>query len=88
MSAFAPIIAPSQVPWGQKAFTAYLGDDTAKWRQYDTVELLGKAATTQPILVDVGLADPFYHEQLKTELLAKISEQKQFDCTLHFCVSS
>lgn len=83
LSAFAPIIAPTQVPWGQKAFTAYLGGNTAQWRQYDTLELLGKAKKTPPMLVDVGTADPFYYEQLKPELLAKISEQKQFDCTLH-----
>ncbi|WP_369310504.1 S-formylglutathione hydrolase [Providencia rettgeri] len=83
LSAFAPIIAPSQVPWGQKAFTAYLGDDQAQWAQYDTVELLSKIQVVPPIFVDVGTADPFYDEQLKPELLAEISEQKQLDCQLH-----
>lgn len=82
-SAFAPIIAPSQVPWGQKAFIAYLGSDTSQWLAYDTLQLLSKAQNIRPMLVDVGTADPFYHEQLKPELLAEVCEQKQLDCTLN-----
>lgn len=67
-SAFAPIVAPSQVPWGQKALTAYLGDDPAKWAEHDATELVAKAATETEILIDQGLADPFLEEQLKPEL--------------------
>ena len=40
ISAFAPICNPSQVPWGKKAFSGYLGDDQSQWKQYDAVELL------------------------------------------------
>jgi S-formylglutathione hydrolase len=70
VSAFAPIVAPSQVPWGQKAFTAYFGADQAKWRAHDTVALLedGKGAL-KDLLVDVGTADPFLEKELKPELL-------------------
>lgn len=67
-SAFAPIVAPSQVPWGQKAFAAYLGDDRTKWAAHDASALVAKAATEKDILVDHGLADVFLEEQLKPEL--------------------
>jgi S-formylglutathione hydrolase len=70
VSAFSPIVAPSQVPWGQKAFTAYFGDDQAKWRAHDSVALLedGKGDLKE-LLVDVGTADPFLEKELKPELL-------------------
>lgn len=70
VSAFAPIVAPSQVPWGNKAFTGYLGADKSAWAQYDAVELL-KAGKKFPgkIRVDQGTADKFLAEQLKPELL-------------------
>lgn len=69
VSAFAPIVAPSQVPWGQKALGAYLGADHQAWRAWDAVELVGSAHLEQlPILVDQGDADEFL-EQLKPELL-------------------
>ncbi len=83
LSAFSPIVAPTQVPWGQKAFMAYLGEDTVSWSQYDTVELLEKAEAIPPILVDVGTADPFYQEQLKPELFADICDKKQFEYCLN-----
>jgi S-formylglutathione hydrolase len=72
VSAFAPICAPSQVPWGNKAFTGYLGADRAAWAQYDAVELL-KSGRRFPgsVLVDQGTADKFLVEQLKPELLAE-----------------
>lgn len=78
VSAFSPIVAPSQVPWGKKAFNAYLGEDTALWQQYDTIELLNKATNPLPMRIDVGLDDPFYQEQLKPELFAKVCDEKQF----------
>ena len=83
ISAFSPIVAPTQVPWGQKAFSAYLGDDMAQWQQYDTIELLNKTPQTVPIRVDVGLDDPFYQQQLQPERLAQVCDKKQFACCLN-----
>lgn len=74
VSAFSPIVAPSQVPWGEKAFTAYLGDDRQAWAQYDTVQLLKGAAERLPLLVDQGDSDEFLHNQLKPELLREACE--------------
>jgi S-formylglutathione hydrolase len=70
VSAFAPICAPSQVPWGNKAFSGYLGADRAAWGQHDAVELI-KAGRKFPdtIRIDQGAADKFLTEQLKPELL-------------------
>lgn len=71
VSAFAPIVAPMRCPWGEKAFSAYLGDDKAVWAHYDATELIknaGDRSSAAEILVDIGLADPFLEEQLKPEL--------------------
>ncbi|NPT47021.1 S-formylglutathione hydrolase [Paraburkholderia sp. 1N] len=66
VSAFAPIAAPSRCPWGEKAFSAYLGEDREAWREYDASELVATAARPfeSPILIDQGLADSFLSEQL------------------------
>jgi len=72
LSAFAPICAPTQCPWGTKAFSHYLGSDTSTWQGYDACSLIGSATRVhypQGILVDQGLADKFLAEQLKPELL-------------------
>ena len=69
VSAFSPIVAPSQVPWGEKAFGAYLGDDREAWKQYDAVELVKGAREKLPLLIDQGDADEFLSGQLKSELL-------------------
>lgn len=72
ISAFAPIVAPRQVPWGKKAFTGYLGPDESTWDQYDASVLMRgvQDAKKRPkILVDQGLADQFLEQQLKPELL-------------------
>jgi len=69
VSAFSPIVAPSQVPWGEKAFAAYLGDDREAWKQYDTVELVKTAKENLPLLVDQGDADEFLENQLRPQLL-------------------
>jgi S-formylglutathione hydrolase len=69
VSAFAPIVAPSQVPWGEKAFTAYLGPDRARWAQHDAVALIDGGARVPALLVDVGEADSFLESQLKPERL-------------------
>ncbi len=69
VSAFSPIVAPSQVPWGQKAFAAYLGDDPSAWTAHDPVALIAQARERLPLLVDQGEADEFLAGQLKPELL-------------------
>ncbi|HEY4145587.1 S-formylglutathione hydrolase [Pinirhizobacter sp.] len=68
LSAFAPIVAPSQVPWGEKAFGRYLGDDREAWKAFDACELVKKQRFDGEILVDQGLADPFLASQLKPGL--------------------
>jgi S-formylglutathione hydrolase len=68
-SAFSPIAAPSQVPWGIKALGGYLGDDRKAWRKHDAVALIEDGARFPDFLVDVGDADPFLKEQLRPELL-------------------
>lgn len=68
VSAFAPISAPMQCPWGQKAFTGYLGEDRETWRAYDASELVAAQRYDDTILVDQGTADKFLTEQLKPEL--------------------
>jgi S-formylglutathione hydrolase len=69
VSAFAPIAAPSQVPWGEKAFSAYLGGDRAAWREWDAVELIATASERLPLLVDQGEDDEFLSTQLRPGLL-------------------
>ena len=69
VSAFSPIVAPSQVPWGEKALSAYLGDDREAWKQYDAVELVKSAQEKLPLLVDQGDADEFLDGQLRPQLL-------------------
>ena len=70
-SAFSPIVAPSQVPWGTKALGGYLGDDRAAWRQHDAVALIEDGARFSDFLVDYGDADQFLSEQLRPELLER-----------------
>ncbi|HZZ35584.1 MAG TPA: alpha/beta hydrolase-fold protein, partial [Caulobacteraceae bacterium] len=71
VSALAPIVAPSQVPWGEKAFSAYLGADEETWRAHDAVALIEDGARLPETLVDVGTADPFLEPELKPELLER-----------------
>lgn len=71
VSAFAPIVAPGQVPWGQKALTGYLGEDRASWRKHDAVALIENGAVVPELLVDVGDADPFIEKELRPELLER-----------------
>ena len=83
-SAFSPIVAPSQVPWGQQAFSAYLGDDKDTWQLYDTVNLVNQSQGKRqlPILIDQGLADEFLVEQLQPELLEQAAAQANYPMTL------
>ena len=68
VSAFAPIVAPSQVPWGHKAFGSYLGADREAWLPYDATYLVQQSPRRGEILIDQGLADKFLAEQLRPEL--------------------
>jgi S-formylglutathione hydrolase len=74
VSAFAPIVAPSAVPWGQNALGGYLGDDRSKWRTHDAVALIEDGALVDELMVDVGTADPFLETELKPDLLRKACE--------------
>ncbi len=69
VSAFAPIVAPTQVPWGRKALPAYLGDDPAAWAAHDACALIDGGARVAELLVDQGEADAFLAEQLQPERL-------------------
>jgi S-formylglutathione hydrolase len=71
VSAFAPIVAPSQVPWGQKALAGYLGEDRAAWRKHDAVAMIQDGARVSELLVDVGTADAFLEKELRPDLLEK-----------------
>lgn len=74
VSALAPIVAPCQVPWGQKAFTGYLGDDRRLWAEHDACELVLRQPFPGEILIDQGENDPFLTEQLQPELFADVCE--------------
>jgi S-formylglutathione hydrolase len=84
VSAFAPIVAPSQVPWGQKALAGYLGPDTALWRRHDAVALIEDGARVKDLLVDQGGVDPFLKKQLRPELLQAACEAAGIDLELRF----
>ena len=82
VSAFAPIVAPSQVPWGQKALAGYLGNDRTAWRRHDAVALIEDGARFPALLVDQGDADQFLQDQLRPELLAQACKAAGIDLTL------
>lgn len=71
VSAFAPIVAPMNCPWGQKALTGYLGENQGAWLAYDACALLEAGSRLPALLVDQGTADPFLETQLKTHLLVE-----------------
>ena len=97
VSAFSPIVAPTRVPWGEKAFAAYLGDDREAWARYDASELVKSAAEKLPILIDQGEADEFLDTQLKPWLLKEAADaagypvylrmQPGFDHSYYFIAS-
>ena len=72
VSAFAPIVAPGQVPWGEKALGLYLGEDRAAWRAHDAVGLIEDGARVRELLIDIGESDPFFERELKPELLEMV----------------
>jgi S-formylglutathione hydrolase len=85
ISAFAPIAAPTNCPWGQKAFAGYLGSDRENWRAYDACELLRAlpAVTGRPpLLVDQGMADAFLEQQLMPERLEQACKDSGYPLTL------
>ena len=82
VSAFSPIVAPTQVPWGQKAFAAYLGEDRAAWKAYDATELVKTSAPRLPLLIDQGDADEFLEGQLKPQLFAQAAAEVGYPITL------
>ncbi len=85
VSAFSPIVAPSRVPWGEKALSAYLGEDRSAWRHWDASELVRSAAghANKPaLLVDQGEADEFLATQLQPELLEKACAESGYPLVL------
>jgi len=83
VSALAPIVAPSQVPWGQKALGNYLGSDKAAWRKHDAVALIEDGARLPDLLVDQGADDQFLEQELRPELLRKACAEAGIDLTLN-----
>ena len=82
VSAFSPIVAPSQVPWGQKAFDAYLGANKDDWAQWDAIELLKSSSEFLDILVDQGSSDAFLGQQLRPDLLEAVCKARNHRLSL------
>lgn len=83
VSAFAPLCAPMQCPWGQKAFHGYLGNNKDVWKNHDACELIKKNGWPHSsILIDQGTADPFLEEQLHPELFREACQHAGVDITL------
>lgn len=79
VSAFAPVANPSQTPWGQKAFAAYLGDNPEIWAQYDSTELAKTAVKKLPVLIDQGNADEFYPYDLQPQAFVNAARGNGFN---------
>jgi S-formylglutathione hydrolase len=97
VSAFAPICAPTEVPWGQKAFRGYFGEDTKLWDAHDAVKLIAQGARAPALLVDQGLADQFLTAQLRPERLEQVCRASGQPLTLrrhegydhgYFCIAT
>ena len=82
VSAFAPICAPTQCPWGVKAFSNYLGPDRESWRAYDATELLRVAEAAPRLLIDQGTEDGFLAEQLHPHLLDEVCKERGIELEL------
>lgn len=82
VSAFSPIVAPSEVPWGIKAFSNYLGDDRKQWLAHDSCALLRSGAQPPPMRVDQGTADTFLEEQLQTHKLQQACSEAGVDADI------
>ena len=75
-------VNPTNCPWGQKAFTSYLGEDQTRWRQYDACELVANGASRQRLFIDQGEADQFLEEQLMPERLEAVCAEHDHPLTL------
>jgi S-formylglutathione hydrolase len=84
LSAFAPICAPMRCPWGEKAFSGYLGDERAAWRAYDATEIVAGSGWQSEVLVDQGIADDFLDQQLKPHLLQDAFRAAEIPLTLRY----
>ena len=82
VSAFSPLCNPSNVPWGQKAFNNYLGDNKLDWEKYDATQLLENALERLPLLIDQGKDDEFLQEHLSTEVFAQACNQHNHPATI------
>lgn len=76
ISAFAPILNPTQVPWGKRAFTAYLGSDESSWQEWDSTILIEQIEKVPPILITQGTSDNFYEVQLQEKEFLKAAGDK------------
>jgi S-formylglutathione hydrolase len=83
ISAFSPICNPIQCAWGEKAFSAYLGNNIEDWKHYDSCELLAQQAQHQPILIDQGSNDSFLQEQLKPDNLTAVANTERNNIQLN-----
>ncbi len=81
-SAFAPIVAPTQCPWGEKALGGYLGNDRTAWQEYDACALINSGARVPDLLIDQGDADTNLDTQLKTDLLRQASASAGMQATI------
>lgn len=90
VSAFAPIVSPLNCPWGEKAFSGYLGKSSSSeqttWADYDTCTLVSRATERLPVLVDQGDADDFLADQLKTPLLEKAAAESGYPMQIRYQV--
>lgn len=84
ISAFAPIAAPMRCPWGEKAFTNYLGTNKESWRDYDASELVLTSKHSYPILIDQGTADRFLEQQLLPKIFEAACTKVNQPLTLRF----
>lgn len=82
VSAFSPIVAPSECPWGEKAFGHYLGPDRETWLAHDSCHLMRHCTDRTPMLVDQGDADNFLEEQLTPEKLVLVAEETGYPLEL------
>ncbi|ABV11790.1 S-formylglutathione hydrolase [Citrobacter koseri] len=84
VSAFAPIVNPCRVPWGEKAFTAYLGEERSAWVEWDSCALMlaSQPEHAIPTLIDQGDNDQFLADQLQPAVLAEAARQKDWPMTL------
>lgn len=82
VSAFAPIVAPSQVAWGEKALSAYLGEDRQTWKSWDATALVATASERLPLLIDQGTADEFLDAQLRPQLFLQAARDAGYPATL------